>query len=186
MITPRRLVTAYLAKHQGRVKTAGEVRFIKDRGGDDKNWAFGQVGPEMRQITPDYAYAPNHVKKLAKCLRATTAALGHAMSAYHDFAKIKSAQVSPDGSLGGKGYIQRISDMRRAYMNVVEALSALSDTIYDEVQAPHWSAISRQKDDESKQEVTEIVQDAEQIRRDPEQWAEQSLDNQFGDAEDDD
>lgn len=180
MITPRRVVTAFLAKHQGRVKTAGEVRFIKDHGSDDKQWAFQPgAGTDERHITTDYTFDLKNAKKLAKCLRATNAALGHTMSAYNDFAKLKSAMVSPDGRLGGKGYIQQISDMRRGYMNVVEALSSLSDTIYDEVNAPHWAVISRQDDDEAKQEIADIVEDTESIREDPEAWAEQSMEDQF-------
>ena len=99
--------------------------------------------------------------------------MGHAMSAYSTFTKIKSADVSPDGNLGGKGYIQKIMDMRKQYMNVVEALSALSDTIYDEISAPHWSAISRQETVEEKQEVAQIIQDAQEIKENPEGWAEE-------------
>jgi hypothetical protein len=152
-------------------KTAGEVRFIKDKSNDHTQWAWQDAGPQERKIAPDYAFTPRKVKQLAKVLRATTASMGHAMSAYNSFSKLKSADVSPDGSLGGKGYIQKIAEMRRAYMNVVEALSALSDTIYDEVNAPHWAAISRQENDEDREEVEQIVQDAENIKEDPEAWA---------------
>ena len=94
------------------------------------------------------------------------------MAAYSVFTKIKSADVSPDGSLGGKGYIQKIAEMRRGYMNVVEALSALSDTLYDEIRAPHWAAVSRQEDPEEREEVEQIVGDALEIKQDPEGWAE--------------
>ena len=58
-------------------------------------------------------------------------------------------------------------------MNIVEALSALSDTIYDEINAPHWAAISRQETDEEKEEVAQIIQDAQEIKEDPEGWAEE-------------
>ena len=155
-------------------KTAGEVRFIKDRGGDEKNFAWANTGPSMREITKGFEFSPAKLKPLAKCLRATLMALGHAQSAYHDFTKIKSAQISPDGNLGGKGYIQQITEMRRTYMNVSEALSALSDTIYDEINAPHWAvqageeqATSRTRDD-----VAEIMDDVEEIRENPEEVAE--------------
>jgi hypothetical protein len=124
-------------------------------------------------MQPDYNYNPKRKKALAKVLRSTTASMGHAMSAYNSFTKIKSADVSPDGNLGGKGYIQKIMDMRKQYMNVVEALSALSDTIYDEINAPHWAAISRQESEEDKKEVAQIIQDAEEIKEDPEGWAEE-------------
>jgi hypothetical protein len=155
------------------LKTAGEVRFIKDKSGDANEWAFGDTGATDREIGPEFAWNPKHIKPLAQVLRSTAAALGHSMSAYNTFAKVKSAKVSPDGSLGGKGYVMKITNMRRQFMNVIEALSALSDTLYDEVQAPHWSAISRQETPEEKQEVQDIVEDAEGIRSDPEGWAEE-------------
>jgi hypothetical protein len=154
------------------IRTAGEVRFIKDKSNDANQWAWNDSGPQERKITPDFAFDPRNTKPLAKVLRSTNAALGHAMSAYAIFTKIKSADVSPDGSLGGKGYIQKIAEMRRAYMNVVEAMSALSDTLYDEIRAPHWAAVSRQEDPEERAEVEQIVEDAIEIKQDPEGWAE--------------
>lgn len=156
-------------------RTAGEVRFVKDNSNDASSWAWKQ-GPSERNMQPDYNYNPKRKKALAKVLRSTTASMGHAMSAYNSFTKIKSADVSPDGNLGGKGYIQKIMDMRKQYMNVVEALSALSDTIYDEINAPHWAAISRQESEEDKKEVAQIIQDAEEIKEDPEGWAEDQED----------
>jgi hypothetical protein len=158
------------------IRTAGEVRFIKDKSNDASQWAWNDSGPQERKITPDFAFDPRNTKPLAKVLRSTNAALGHSMSAYSVFTKIKSADVSPDGSLGGKGYIQKIAEMRRAYMNVVEALSALSDTLYDEIRAPHWAAVSRQEDPEERAEVEQIVEDAVEIKQDPEGWAEDQED----------
>lgn len=154
------------------IRTAGEVRFIKDKSNDASQWAWNDSGPQERRITPDFAFDPRNTKPLAKVLRSTNAALGHSMSAYAVFTKLKSADVSPDGSLGGKGYIQKIAEMRRAYMNVVEALSALSDTLYDEIRAPHWAAVSRQEDPSEREEVEQIVEDALEIKQDPEAWAE--------------
>jgi hypothetical protein len=154
------------------IRTAGEVRFIKDKSNDASQWAWNDSGPQERKITPDFAFNPKNTKPLAKVLRSTNASLGHAMAAYALFTKLKSADISPDGALGGKGYIQKIAEMRRAYMNLVEALSALSDTLYDEIRAPHWAAISRQEDPEDREEVEQIVEDAVDIKADPEGWAE--------------
>lgn len=154
------------------VRTAGEVRFIKDKSNDASQWAWNDSGPQERKIYPDFAFDPRNTKPLARVLRSTNAAMGHAMAAYTIFAKLKSAEISPDGSLGGKGYIQKIAEMRRGYMNLVEALSALSDTLYDEIRAPHWAAVSRQEDPEERQEVEQIVEDAMEIKSDPEGWAE--------------
>lgn len=165
MIKPSELARKKLAAQMS--KTAGEVRFIKDRGSDSKEWAW-QMGPSERMIDPDYHFHSKNIKPLATTLRATVAALGHAMSAYSTFTKIKSATISPDGNLGGKGYIQKIGDMRRQYMNCVEALSALSDTLYDELNAAHWQG---KTDGREREEIKEIMGDVEDIKEDPEGWA---------------
>lgn len=157
-----------------RTKTAGEVRFIKDKSGDERHWAYADNDPSEREITPDYAFTPKNVKPLAETLRSVSASLGHLMSGYQKFAKLKSANVSPDGRLGGKGYIQSIATMRKKFMNTIEALSSLSDTLYDEVRAPHWAAISR-ADPEDEEEIAQILDHTDQIRKDPEAWSKEEL-----------
>jgi len=179
---PKRVAAAYLER-QGHAKTAGEVIFKKDRGGDVSQWAYADTPPSERQIPKDFNYSPKHQKPLAKVLRTTLAALGHALSGYNRFAKIKSSRVSPDGSLGGRGYIQKIPDMRKQYMNCIEALSALADTIHDEINGPHWSVISRQEEDDEKADVKALLGDVEMIKQDPQQWAEGELAEEFGDKE---
>lgn len=162
------------------VRTAGEVRFVKDKS-DGNQWAFDDKGTVERHITPDFAFNPKNSKQLACALRSTSMALGHALSAYNAFTKIKSSDVSPDGALGGKGYVMKIRDMRQMFMNSVEALSALGDTLYDEVRAPHWAPVSRQEDPEDQREIEEIIEDAEEIREDPEAFAkgeEQEMDKE--------
>ena len=85
--------------------------------------------------------------------------------------KVKSRKVSPDGSLGGKGYIQKIPDMRRGLMNCVESLSGFTDTLFDEVNGPHWHP--EQLPAPEKEELEEIVEDVQEIRADPEGFAEE-------------
>lgn len=171
----KRVARRYLASQgvrtAGHVRTAGEVIHRKDRGGDKGEWAWSSIGPSEREMDKGFEFDPKHLKPLARTLRSSLAAMGHAMSASHVFTKIKSAKVSPDGNLGGKGYIQKITDMRRAYMNVIEALSALSDTIYDELNAPHWHVELEEAPARSREEVKDIIEDAEEIREDPEGWA---------------
>lgn len=145
-------------------RTAGEVRFIKDKS-DSGNWAFNDTGHQQREIIPSYKFDPKKLKALAQTLRSTSMAMGHALSAYNHFTRIKSSGVSPDGMLGGKGYILKVKDMRSMYMNAVEALSSLSDTLYDEVHADHWSGATTT-------EVEQLIDDAEAIRQDPEGYAE--------------
>lgn len=176
---PRRVAAAFL-RRRGFSKEAGEVIFKKDRSGDVGSWAYADVHPTKREIPADFNYSPRNQKPLAKVLRSTLAALGHVLAAYNRFARLKSSRLSPDGNLGGRGYIQKIQDMRKQFMNCVEAMSALSDTLHDEITAPHWSVLSRQEDQGTQAEVKALLGDAETIRQDPEEWAEKEMVEEFG------
>jgi len=158
-----------------RIKTAGEVIFRKDMGNDANNWAYGVYPQSNRAIVPEFNYSPRNLKPVARVLRATLGALGFTCSALTAFSKIKSATVSPDGNLGGKGYILKISDMRRQYVNCLEALSSLSDTLYDEVNAPHWALMSRQESPDERDEMKELLNHVEEIKEDPEEWADEEM-----------
>jgi hypothetical protein len=171
---PNRVVAAHLANHP---KVAGEVRFVKDRSGDKSEWGWGPPGPLERQIDEQFVFNARHLKPLALTMRSALMALGHTASAYTRFTKVKSSNVSPDGNLGGKGYIQKISDMRRQLVNCVEALSALTDTLYDELNAPHWNPAEDTMTPRDRDEVKEIVQEAEEIKEDPEAWAQEEEEN---------
>lgn len=138
---------------------------------EGEDWAFSEESPSKREFTDQYNYRPKHVKVLAKCLRSTMMALGHANSAHSRFAKLKSSDISPDGNLGGQGYMSSIPQMRRQLANVVEALSSLSDTLYDEIQAPHWQEAEKRLPPKERQEIEDLVEDSEEIRDDPEAWA---------------
>lgn len=154
---------------ESRIKTAGEVRFIKDHGDDSNAWAWNQHAPSERKLDPKHTLNKKCSKQIARVLKATLMSLGHAMTAYAVFAKIKSRDISPDGALGGRGYIMEIKAMRRQYMNIVEALSAISDTIYDEINADHWQ-------DAQTKLVQDVLEEIEGIKDDPETWAEQQED----------
>lgn len=163
LIKQARKITAR-SKTAGRVKTAGEVRFIKDHGDDSNAWAWGQHPPSQRTMDPNHTFNQKCNKNIVKVLRSTLSSLGHAMSAYATFAKVKSRDISPDGNLGGRGYIMEIKAIRRQYMNVVEALSAISDTLYDEITADHWKV-------EQSKMLNQVMEEVEEIKDDPEAWA---------------
>lgn len=147
-------------------RTAGEVRFVKDKS-DANNWAFDDSRYQSeRFIDPnDPFFNSREVEPLVATLKSLLMALGHTMSGYTRFSKIKSRRVSPDGMLGGKGYILKMKDIRSLLMNSVEALSAVTDTLYDEVNAPHW------KDQVKEEQVETLLEDVEEIKGDPEQYA---------------
>lgn len=169
----KRVASEYV-RTSPKVRTAGEVRFVKDRSGDDATeWAWGSPTPPERSVSDYSGYKPKFLKPLVQTLRSCLMALGHATSAHVRMVKIKSLNISTDGSLGGKGYIMKIPEMRRQLMNCVEVLSAISDTLYDEVNAPHWKTTSSKLEKKDQEEVEDIMENAEEIRKDPETWAEE-------------
>jgi len=166
-------------------KTAGEVRFIKDRGGDDKDWGWTPPGASERNIDPDYVFDAKNLKPLAQTLRAALMALGHIQTARTTFTKIRSQTISPDGNIGGKGYVLTIKDVRKLLSNCDEALSSVTDAIFDEMQAVHWHpAVSDSGGNpRERADVKQIMDDVDEIRGDPENWAEgeeQSMDSDGG------
>lgn len=168
-----RVATRHLVARRG--VTAGEVRFIKDRGGDDKDWGWLSPGASERVIDPDYEFNAKNLKPLAQTLRSALMALGHIQTARTTFTKIRSQTISPDGSLGGKGYVLTIKDIRKLLSNCDEALSSVTDSIYDEMQAVHWrpEVTDSGGNPRARPEVQQIMDDVTEIRKDPEDWAEE-------------
>ena len=141
----------------GRKRQAGEVFFRKD------------VGPVQRDLrVSGFEFDADAYKDLAEILWAAQRSHSYSSSALQKLSKMNSSKFSPDGLLGGKGYIQAIKDMRTSLSNVVEFLSSFTDTIYDEINAPHWKST----DD---QEANNLVQDAEHVRDNSEQFVEEQM-----------
>lgn len=163
------------AKRGVSVRVAGEVRFIKDRGGDHNEWGWNPPSASAREIDPDYEFNPKNIEPLARVLRSTLMALGHIQTARTVFTKIKGQKVSPDGNIGGKGYVMPLKDIRKQFANCDEALSAISDTLYDEINATHWhpDVTDSGGDPRERDQVKEVMDDVEEIKADPEEWAEQ-------------
>lgn len=152
-------------KVASRHKNAGEVRFIKDD---------GVRAPERRipaEDSEDFTYQSKQLKPLAQVLWSLTCSMGHLLSGHGKFNRIKSRSISPDGQLGGKGYIQQISQMRKDLAECVEKLSSITDTLFDELQAPHWNPRERLTEEEL-EEFDEILEDSRKINEDPEAFDE--------------
>jgi len=164
-----RVASQYLFEKTGMVRTAGEVRFIKD------------TGPDGRAMPRNYDFDPKAKKPLAKVLWSISCALGHMVSAYSSFTKIKAVSISPDGKLGGKGYIQDIKDMRSDLNTSLETLSGIQDTINDELRGPHWQPDAVDVDEDDEAEVEEMLSDSQEITDDPEGFFEEEYEEHVED-----
>jgi predicted transcriptional regulator len=54
------------------------------------------------------------------------------------FTSCKSSEISPDGKMGGKGYVLSIKDIRTLMAQTLNIMSELVDTFHDEVNSPYW------------------------------------------------
>lgn len=157
---------------QGAIRVAAEIPRLPQAGGLDY-----EVGDHVkRDIPKEYPYDPKALKPLAKMLWAMSVSLGHAMTAHRQFTKLKSSTVSPDGLIGGRGYVMSVKDVRKALYDACEAISAVSDTIHDEINAPHWKPKLAQLEKSDAESIEHLVGDAERILDDPEGEVDDEMD----------
>ncbi len=163
MTTERDIAEA--AARVGTVRTAGKIEFVKD------------TGPLRRDIrTQGFNWDPEIHRNLAKTLWAVDRAHSYGMAALRLFSKMNSSEFSPDGLLGGIGYIQKVKDLRSGLSQAVEVLSSFADTMHDEVQADHWQT-AMEKDPTTEH----IISEAEQAN--PEQYVRQTFQEEVPSAE---
>jgi hypothetical protein len=131
-----------------------------------------------RSIPEGYEYDPKSIKPLAKMLWSMSVALGHALTANRQFTRLKSATISPDGMVGGQGYVMSIKDIRKALYDACEAMSALCDTVHDEINAAHWKPKLAELEKQDISDIQHLLGDAETILEDPEGNAEEMAEDE--------
>ena len=127
-----------------------------------------------RSIPQGHQYNPRELKPLARTLFAASVALGHSITAYKEFARIKSSSISPDGMLGGKGYVLKVKDIRSHLQQATELLSTITDTLHDELHAPHWQPEIKALD--GFEGIEELIEESDEVLEDPEQFGEDGVD----------
>lgn len=150
-----------VAGSTGTVRTAGKIEFIRDQ------------GPVRRDIrAPGFKWSPESFNDLAKILWAAQRAHSYSMAALRIFSKMPSSQFSPDGLLGGRGYIQAVKDMRTALGTAAETLSGFTDTVHDEINADHWNPVETP-------EAQDLIQNTEDVKSNPDAF----VDSQYAEVQ---
>lgn len=109
-----------------------------------------------RQISDDFQYNKKKLKHLKKILHNVNVALGTMVSALNEFSRVKGPDISPDGMLGGLGYIIPIRDIKEALNQNIHSLSNVADCLADELTNPRWNA-------EDDKEVKELIKEKEKL-----------------------
>jgi hypothetical protein len=165
----RRVAAAY---SEGVTKVATFPPFSKN-GPPPLPSGSGESG--KRNIPKDHPFDAKALKPMAQALWATSVSLGHAWTAYRHLNRLKSTRVSPDGMLGGRGYVMAVKDIRQKMYAACEALSSIADTIHDEIEAPHWKPKLAQLDSEDQEGIERFVEKSQDLLDNPEDEAEDEM-----------
>jgi len=111
-------------------------------------------GELKREITDDFKYNPKKLKHLKHILHSVNVSLGTLISALNEFSRIKGPDISPDGMIGGRGYIMTIRDIKEGLNTSVKTLTDVADSIADELTNPKWEA-------QNDKEVKELIEEKE-------------------------
>jgi hypothetical protein len=109
-----------------------------------------------REISDDFKYDKKKLKHLHRILHNVNIAVGTLGSALAEFSRVKGPTISPDGMLGGLGYIMPIKNVKEVITNSVHSLSEVADSIADELSNPHWNA-------EDDKETKEVLKEKEKV-----------------------
>lgn len=93
---------------------------------------------QSREGIEGFQFQDQGIKTVAQTYKHLAAAFMNLVKANNLFASCKSSQISPDGKLGGKGYIQSIKEIRENFADLTNTMSELIDTFHDEVNSPYW------------------------------------------------
>jgi hypothetical protein len=135
----------------------------------------GEGSALRREIPKNHEYDLRALRPLARALFSSAVALGHAVTAYKEFTRIKSSSISPDGMLGGKGYVLRVKEIRSKLQSACEELSAITDTLHDELHAPHWKKDAEGLGEEEAEDVAELLEETDEVLEDPERYGDKEL-----------
>lgn len=105
--------------------------------------------------TTGFSYDTSKAKVLKRCLHNLNVSLGTMISAMKDIALIRGSEITPDGKLGGRGFIMPFKDIKMLLTEAISNLSDITDTIADELTNPQWKL--------SKDEIKSVKKEKEKI-----------------------
>jgi len=109
-----------------------------------------------REISNDFKYNKKKLNHIKKVLHNINVSLGVLVSAMNEFSRVKGPDISPDGLLGGLGYIMPIREIKEGLSSSVKMLSDIGDSLADELTNPRWNA----KDDK---DIKDLLKEKEKV-----------------------
>jgi hypothetical protein len=113
-----------------------------------------------------FEYDPSKAVTLKKALHNINVSLGTLISAMKDLSILRGSEITPDGMLGGRGFIMPFKELKVKLSNAITDLSDVTDTLADELTNPNWGLSDSEKRkvkkeneiiDDKVEEVEEVV-----------------------------
>jgi len=118
-----------------------------------------------REIPEDFKYNKKKLKHLQHVLHNVNVSLGTLISALAEISRVKGRDLSPDGLLGGLGYILPVKDIKQTLITSVHQLGDVADTIADELTNPRWNV-------EDDADVKKVIKEKEEVEEQVEEQIE--------------
>lgn len=120
---------------------------------------------ELKRNLDGFDYDSSKAAILKKALHNINVSLGTMISAMKDLSILRGSEITPDGMLGGRGFIMPFRDIKLKLNTAITELSDVTDSIADELTNPKWglSTSDRKKVKQEVQEIEEEVQEVEEL-----------------------
>jgi len=98
---------------------------------------------------------------LEKILIPLSRAQKNLVRAYGLFAKLKTPRVTPDGLIGGRGFVMPLKDVKTLVHQTVEEVATVVDALVDEIfNNPIWSEV-RENNRQTVEDLNELEEEAD-------------------------
>lgn len=162
---------------------------ITSRLGMVKTAADAKSKSKNKEETParnlsGFEYDPSKAKHLKRALHNINVSLGTLLAAVKDLALLRGSDVTPDGMLGGRGFVMPFREIKTRITESIGSLSDVTDTIADELTNPKWglSTKARASVKKEKAQIEERVDKVEDTAEELEAKSKKSPDEN-GDKE---
>jgi len=137
------------------------MRLAAQKAADKKETAKGVLKREIE----GFDYDPSKATILKKALHNINVSLGTMISAMKDLSILRGSDITPDGMLGGRGFIMPFREVKEKISTAITELSNVTDTLADELTNPKWglNPVEKKKVKEENQVIEEEVQEMEEV-----------------------
>ena len=120
---------------------------------------------ELVRDIEGFDYDPSKATVLKKALHNINVSLGTLISAMKDLSILRGSEITPDGKLGGRGFVMPFKELKLKITTSIADLSDVTDTLADELTNPKWglSDSEKKKVKKENEQVEDKVEEVEEI-----------------------